>query len=54
MPKYRIIFIDDFGLDPCNWQVQKRKYFFFWENVYGRFSSATTAGREVLVLMNSD
>jgi len=53
MPKYRIIYAKSKG-DPCCWQLQKRKWFFFWENVYLTFASATTAANEMLELMKNN
>jgi hypothetical protein len=49
MARYRIIYVDDGS--PCHWQVQKRVFVVFWKNVYGSFSSATTAANEILTLM---
>ena len=51
MVNYRIIY--DEGGFVCHWQVQKRKWFFFWVNVYLPFSSATSAGNEIKELMGS-
>jgi hypothetical protein len=54
MDKYRIVYrpVDS---DPCHWQLQERKrlFFFFWrwEELYN-FSSATSAGNEMLLIMN--
>jgi len=47
MPKYRIIYVNNKG-DPCHWQAQKRVWLFFWVNVCGNVSSATTAANELL------
>jgi hypothetical protein len=50
MPKYRIIYVR-YADDPCHWQLQKRRWLFFWENACGNVSSATTAGHEMEKLM---
>ncbi len=47
MPKYRIIYVEHKG-DPCNWQLQRRCWLFFWRDVCGNVSSATTAAHEML------
>lgn len=45
LPKYRIIMVDDFG--GCHWQAQIRHKLFFWRNLCGSVSSATTAAHEI-------
>ncbi len=50
--KYRIIYVKN-GNDPCHWQVQERIYFVFWKNINLSFSSATTAGNELIQLMEN-
>jgi len=50
MPKYRIIYVKHDG-DPCHWQAQERKYFFFWRNIFCNVSSATTAANGITNLM---
>lgn len=52
MPKYRIIYVR-YADDPCHWQLQKRRWLFFWENACGNVSSATTAGHEMKRLMRT-
>lgn len=47
LPKFRIIYVEKEG-DPCNWQLQKRYWLFFWKNACGNVSSATTAAHEML------
>ena len=44
-PRYRIIYVLDFG--GCNWQAQKRVNLFFWKDMCGNVSSATTAAHEI-------
>jgi len=52
-PQYRIIYVTK-GSDPCHWQFQKRFCWFFWKNVYGRFSSAMSAVNELIKLINAN
>jgi len=47
MPSYRIIYVSH-QADPCHWQLQKRKWVFFWVNAFVNVSSATTAAHEML------
>lgn len=51
-PKFRIIYVDDGS--PCHWQIQKRVNWLLWDNVFYSFSSATTAGNEVVKLMEAN
>jgi len=46
MPKYRIIYVNHPG-DPCHWQAQERVWLFFWRDICGNVSSATTAANEI-------
>jgi hypothetical protein len=48
MPSYRIIYVSHKG-DPCHWQLQKRKWFFFWVNACGNVSSVGTAADEMMI-----
>ena len=50
MINYRIIYVSHKG-DPCHWQLQKRKWLFFWVNSCGNVSSVTTAGRVMMRMM---
>lgn len=50
LPKYRIIYVEHKD-DPCHWQAQERVWLFFWRNICGNVSSATTAGNEILFHM---
>ena len=50
LPKYRIIKINDL----CPWQVQQRKWLFFWDDVCLSFSSAFSAGAHVNELIEKD
>jgi hypothetical protein len=46
--KYRIIY--NKNDIPCHWQLQERKWLFFWKNLYLSFSSRKTAEREINIL----
>ena len=48
MSKYRIIYVNTGGIDPCCWQAQRRVRLFFWKNLCGRTASATTQANEIL------
>ena len=50
MPRYRIIFVNHKG-DPCHWQAQERVYLFFWQDLFGNVSSATTAANGITNVM---
>lgn len=50
LPQYRIVYVEH-DSDPCHWQLQKRRYLFFWKNACGNVSSATTAANEMLIQM---
>lgn len=47
-PKYRIIYVQTAGIDPCHWQAQRRVGWFGWRNICGRTASATTQGDHIL------
>ena len=49
MTRYRIILVSTAGADPCRWQAQERVWVFFWRNMCGRTSSATTQGNHILM-----
>mgnify|MGYP001763822070 CR=1 FL=1 len=44
---YRIIKILTDKDDPCCWQAQRRKCFFFWVPLCGATASATTQAHEI-------
>lgn len=50
MHKYRIVYVSHDG-DPCHWQAQERKWIFFWVNLFGNVSSATTAANIITNVM---
>lgn len=49
-PKYRIIKLDRI----CPWQVQERRWLFFWRDVCGNVSSIRTAEQELTARVNRD
>lgn len=49
-PKYRIVKIKDI----CPWQVQQRKWLFFWFDVCLSFSSGFSAAAHVSELIERD
>ena len=49
MPKHRIIYVGTADSDPSHWQAQERVWLFFWRNMCGRTSSATTQANHILM-----
>ncbi len=50
MAKYRIIKINDV----CPWQIQKRVFLIFWENVSLSYKDAESAGEHLTELLKID